>query len=179
MAQVGARAPRPSAEAWVDDGKGPFDLRVTPADLRRGELKQGERLREDKEMLFAPGTRQSEGDLLGILFTTIVAHSREGAGSRSPATIARMMCWPVTPVTSLSACDNWIFICKSACCMWRTWGARCSMSWARWRKRVRSATRSASGRNEAGASRSVQGLNPLTVHHVALAAWHVFHRLRR
>jgi len=36
-----------------------------------------------------------------------------------------------------------------ACGMWRTCGARCAMRWARWRKRVRNATRSASGCKDA------------------------------
>src|SRR6266568_2013367 len=70
-------------------------------------------------------------------------------GARAPATMARMRRGPVAPVISRSACDNWLCICNSACCMWRTWGARCSRSWARWRNSVRSATRSAAGRHEA------------------------------
>ena len=37
-------------------------------------------------------------------------------------------------------------------CMGRTCGARCARSWARWRSSVRSATQSASGRNEAAST---------------------------
>jgi hypothetical protein len=37
-------------EAGLDDGKSPFDLRVARTELRRIEIKQGQRLRQDEGM---------------------------------------------------------------------------------------------------------------------------------
>jgi hypothetical protein len=76
-------------------------------------------------------------------------HGARVMGSRSPATLARQLAGPVTPVIAVSPSRTGRFISWSVVCRWSRCGARCSITMARCRRRVRRTYRSASGRHEA------------------------------
>ena len=69
------------------------------------------------------------------------------APSRSPAAIARMISWPVTPMTSLSTLSSCTFICASAFCTWCTARERSPTSSSRWRRYARSGQIASGTRN--------------------------------
>ena len=73
-------------------------------------IEQLERLRQAEQMLFAPITQQALGDLLLARVHAIVAKLASLRASRSPATIARTISWPVLPAISLSTCTSCTFI---------------------------------------------------------------------
>ena len=87
-------------EARLDDGEGVFDLRIAGAELGGVEIEQREGLREDKQMLLrarcpsTPARSRPHPSCSGSC-----ARRPGGCGSRSPATMARMMRCPVV------ACD--------------------------------------------------------------------------
>ena len=90
--------------------------------------------------------------------------------SRSPATMARRIFWPVSPTTSDMTLANWMFICVSAFCMCWTWRAWLLSSISRWRY---NAAQHADllGRTKRPAEQAVghELLQPLAVQHVGLA----------
>ncbi len=77
-------------------------------------------------------------------FTLFAARSSRNCartcGLRSPATMARMIFIPVTPVISLSTLVKRRFIWVSAFCMCWIWAERYCTSISRWRTRLRMAT---------------------------------------
>jgi len=97
---------RGGVEPRFHDGEGVFDLGVAFAELGGVEIKQRQGLLQDKEMLLTPSAGQGSGYLVAILLAAVISQGSEGARSRSPATMARMIRCPVVPMTSLRACDN-------------------------------------------------------------------------
>ena len=103
--------------ARLDHGEDACNLRVAGAALRRVALAQCQGLCEDKDGLLAPRAGQRAGR--SRPHPSCQRSLRKAArccGSRSPATMARMIRCPVVPVTALRAGANWMCICNSACC---------------------------------------------------------------
>jgi len=69
-------------------------------------------------------------------------------GSRSPASRARIIASPVSPVMSLMTLANWIFISTMAFCMCCTHVPAAATRFSRWRNRDRRTQIESSGRNE-------------------------------
>ena len=69
------------------------------------------------------------------------------APSRSPATMARTINWPVLPMMSLNTLSNCTFICVSAFCMYCTARLRSRTSWPRWRRYERIGHSASGARN--------------------------------
>jgi hypothetical protein len=59
--------------ARCHDGEGACDLRVTCAELRGRDIKQGSGVLQDKERLLMPGAGEGAGDLVAVLLATRMA----------------------------------------------------------------------------------------------------------
>ena len=91
-----------------------INLCVATLHLLGVKIVQLQRLLDDKEMFLAPGPRQRLADLFRAFLQRRSRNAANFCGSRSPATMARIIACPVSPVTSLNACDNCTFICNNA-----------------------------------------------------------------
>ena len=94
-----------------------IDLCVTGFDLFRVEIVQLQRLLQHIQMLFPPCACQCFGNFFPAMLAAWFPEGGQFFRLRIPATIARMIFCPVTPITSVTAWLNWMFICSSAFCI--------------------------------------------------------------
>jgi hypothetical protein len=73
---------------------------------------------QSKEQRLVPITMQTLGHVSREALIRVLHKAASCFGSLSPAIIASMMCNPVSPAISLMTLLSWIFISKSAFCMW-------------------------------------------------------------
>ncbi len=69
-----------TAPVGADGAVGAFDCGIAGGELLGIEVKEGQRLLQYKEVLFAPGAGEGQGDLIFILVTAQVAEGSEDVG---------------------------------------------------------------------------------------------------
>ena len=101
-------------ETGRDDGEGPFDLRIAGAELGRVEIEQGQRWGRTNRGASRQVPVSAIAHLVRLLFTAVIAQGGQVCGVAFARDDRADDPLPSRPVMSLSAWDNWMFICKSA-----------------------------------------------------------------
>ena len=134
---------------WLQRAVQPLNLLITRQQWRGIKIVHGQGVLEDEHRLILPIPTPCFGQ--GFLGKSALGVGPLGQfdTARSPATMARIIASPVSPVVSVNTGARRMFICCRAFCMCCTDGTRSWLSSARCRSYVRKACISLSGRKEA------------------------------